>query len=136
LDRRASWEERLVPQPLKVIAEEQAVHARALWRVGDHSTIHRFTRELRHMWFRSAGKPCNTGLKPFRRILLRRIRGLSQNRCAPRLAAMNQSKPANRLTDLDEALRLNTDDAGTRASLQLALQALTKLQEHGASGQR
>jgi len=49
---------------------------------------------------------------------------------------MNQSKPANRLTDLDEALRLNTDDAGTRASLQLALQALTKLQEHGASGQR
>jgi hypothetical protein len=49
---------------------------------------------------------------------------------------MNQSKPANRLTDLDEALWLKTDDAGTRASLELARQALTKLQEHGDSGQR
>jgi hypothetical protein len=88
------------------------------------------------MWFRSAGEPCNTGLKPFRRILLCRIRGLSQNRRAPRLAAMNQSKPANRLTDLDEALRLDPDFAEARASLQLARQALTKLQEHGASGQR
>jgi hypothetical protein len=49
---------------------------------------------------------------------------------------MNQPKPANRLADLDEALRLNTDDAGTRAKLQLARQALTNLQEHGTSGQR
>jgi len=36
----------------------------------------------------------------------------------------------------DEALRLKTDDAGTRASLQPARRVLAKLQAHGAAGQR
>jgi len=36
----------------------------------------------------------------------------------------------------EQALRIKPDMAEARARLQLAQQALTKLQEHGASGQR
>jgi tetratricopeptide (TPR) repeat protein len=36
----------------------------------------------------------------------------------------------------EQALRLKPDYAEARAKLKLAQQALTKLQEHGASGQR
>ena len=36
----------------------------------------------------------------------------------------------------EQALQLKPDSAEARAKLQLAQQALTKLQEHGASGQR
>ena len=40
------------------------------------------------------------------------------------------------MAHLDEALRLKTNDAGTRASLQLARRVLAKLQARGAAGQR
>ena len=40
------------------------------------------------------------------------------------------------MAHLNEALRLKTDDAGTRASLQPARRVLAKLQARGAAGQR
>jgi len=51
-------------------------------------------------------------------------------------ALLQLGKVVEAIGQYEQALRIKPDFAEARASLQLAQQALTKLQEHGASGQR
>jgi ABC-type multidrug transport system ATPase subunit len=57
-------------------------------------------------------------------------------RINPGTVLSSASRLPEAMAHLDEALRLKTNDAGTRASLQLPRRVLAKLQARGAAGQR